>query len=116
VELTQALAQLEAAAAAVGRLLQDADEETVQLVAEAWAPLRPFGCPRPRWQHYWLEWLRECAERVPCANRAGATETPANGADWTTDWPQSFCDGVMQLAVSDTETPDSSVSGTHLRP
>jgi hypothetical protein len=115
-ELTQALAQLEAAAAAVGHLLQDADEETVQLVADAWGPLMPKGYQARRWHPFWIEWLRDCAERVPCANRAGATETPANGADWTTDWPPSFCDGVMQLAVSDTETPDSSVSGTHLRP
>ncbi len=81
-ELTQALAQLEAAAAAVGRLLQDADEETVQLVAEAWAPLRPFGCPRPRWQHYWLEWLRECAERVPVV-----PSQAKHGENWTRPAP-----------------------------
>jgi hypothetical protein len=114
-ELTQALAQLEAAAAAVGHLLPD-DDEALKLVAEAWAPLRPFGCQRSRWQHYWIAWLVECSQRLPCANRAGATETPANGADWTKDWPPSFCDGVVQLAVSEAETPDSSVSGTHLRP
>lgn len=63
-ELTQALAQLEAAAAAVGRLLPD-DEETLKVVADAWAPLKPKGYQARRWDCYWIGWLRECADRLP---------------------------------------------------
>ena len=81
-ELTQALAQLEAAAAAVGHLLQDADEETVQLVADAWAPLKPKGYQARRWDCYWIGWLRECAERVPVVpSRA------KHGENWTCPEP-----------------------------
>jgi hypothetical protein len=64
VELTQALAQLEAAAAAVGRLLPD-DDERLKLVADAWGPLMPKGYQARRWHPFWIEWLQDCAERVP---------------------------------------------------
>ncbi len=69
-ELTQALAQLEAAAAAVGHLLQEADEELLAEVAGAWSPLRPRGYQQRRWDVYWLQWLRECAERLPVGEAA----------------------------------------------
>jgi hypothetical protein len=81
-ELTQALAQLEAAAAAVGHLLQDADEETVQLVAEAWGPLMPKGYQARRWHPFWIEWLRDCAERVPVV-----PSQVNHGENWTCPAP-----------------------------
>ena len=81
-ELTQALAQLEAAAAAVGRLLQDADEETVQLVAEAWGPLMPKGYQARRWHPFWIEWLQDCAERVPVV-----PSQAKHGENWTRPAP-----------------------------
>lgn len=72
-ELTQALAQLEQAAAAVGHLLQDADEALLAEVAGAWGPLMPKGYQARRWHPLWIEWMKECAERVPA--RAGELET-----------------------------------------
>jgi hypothetical protein len=95
-ELTQALAQLEAAAAAVGRLLPD-DDEALKVAAEAWAPLRPFGCQRSRWQGYWIAWLKECAERVPVSpSRAAHSE------NWTCPEPLLTShqhDGVMGCGI-----------------
>ena len=64
-ELIAALQELEQAAAAVGHLLQDADEELLAQVAGAWAPLKPQGYQARRWDRYWIEWLRDCADRVP---------------------------------------------------
>ena len=80
-ELTQALAQLEAAAAAVGRLLPD-DDAGLKLVAEAWGPLMPPGYQARRWHRYWLEWLRECAERVPVD-----PSQAKQGENWTSPGP-----------------------------
>ena len=77
-ELTQALTQLEAAAAAVGHLLQDADEETVQLVVDAWAPLMPRGYQARRWHPFWIAWLQDCAERVPVV-----PSQAKHGENWT---------------------------------
>ena len=67
-ELTQALMQLEQAAAAVGSLLPDGDE-ALKVVADAWAPLKPRNYSAIRWDAFWLAWLRDCADRLP------ATET-----------------------------------------
>ncbi len=63
-ELTQALAQLEAAAAVVGHLLPD-DDEVLKVVADAWAPLKPKGYQARRWDTYWIAWMKECADRLP---------------------------------------------------
>ena len=72
-ELTQALAQLEAAAAAVGHLLPD-DPEQLKEVAGAWAPLKPQGYQARRWDRYWIEWLQDCADRLPPADQPSAQE------------------------------------------
>jgi len=63
-ELIAALQELEQAAAAVGHLLPD-DPEQLKEVAGAWAPLKPQGYQARRWDRYWIEWLRDCADRVP---------------------------------------------------
>ena len=73
-ELITALQELEQAAAAVGHLLQDADEELLAQVAGAWAPLKPQGYQARRWDHFWIEWLRDCSER-PCASGEHPRET-----------------------------------------
>ena len=80
-ELTQALAQLEAAAAAVGRLLPD-DAEGLKLVAEAWGPLMPKGYQARRWHPFWIEWLQDCAERVPVV-----PSQAKHGENWTCPEP-----------------------------
>lgn len=65
-ELTQALMQLEAAAANVGHLLPDGDE-ALKVVADAWAPLKPRNYSAIRWDAFWLAWLKDCADRLPVA-------------------------------------------------
>jgi hypothetical protein len=76
-ELTTALAQLEQAAAAVGRLLPD-DDEGLKLVAEAWGPLMPKGYQARRWHPFWIAWLQDCAERVPVV-----PSRVTHGENWT---------------------------------
>lgn len=66
-QIADALIALEQQAAVVGRLLEDADEAMLDQVAAAWAPLRPLKQPQTRWQRFWLDWLRDCAERLPAA-------------------------------------------------
>lgn len=69
-ELITALQELEQAAAAVGHLLPD-DPEQLKKVAGAWAPLMPDkGYQARRWHRFWLEWLRDCSERLPPAEAA----------------------------------------------
>ena len=64
-ELITALQELEQAAAAVGHLLQDADDALLAEVASAWGPLMPKGYEARRWHPFWIAWLQECADRVP---------------------------------------------------
>lgn len=59
--LMERLMALEAAAAACGELLGDADEELLQLVADAFAPTMPKGHRRSTWNGYWFRWLKRCA-------------------------------------------------------
>ena len=68
-ELTQALMQLEQAAAAVGSLLPDGDD-ALKVVADAWAPLKPRNYSAIRWDAFWLAWLRDCADRLPATEVA----------------------------------------------
>jgi len=72
-ELITALQELEQAAAAVGHLLPD-DDEALQVVADAWGPLMPKGYQPRRWSGFWLQWLRDCAERLPPADQPSAEE------------------------------------------
>lgn len=66
--LTDALLALEQQAAQVASYLHDADEELLQQVADAWAPLADdsrYSNPaqRQRWRRDWVRWVLECAER-----------------------------------------------------
>lgn len=89
-ELAQALNRLEQAAAAVGELLRDADEETIQQVVAGWAPLRPKGYQARRWDNYWLGWCVECSERLPPAEADRVPVAPSQaeqGETWTCPEP-----------------------------
>jgi len=60
------LLRLEQQAATVASYLDPDDEELLQQVADAWAPMPGYGCSitqRKRWQRNWVEWLFEAAER-----------------------------------------------------
>jgi len=72
-ELITALVALEHAAADVGRLLPD-DDEALQVVADGWGPLMPKGYQARRWSEFWLQWLQDCAERLPPADQPSAEE------------------------------------------
>jgi hypothetical protein len=66
--LSDELIRLEQQAAQVASYLHDADEETLQLIADGWAPLADSTKGRPpaqlaRWRRDWVGWLMECAER-----------------------------------------------------
>jgi hypothetical protein len=116
-ELIMALMRLEEAAAAVGRLLPaEMDPEQQQQLVSAFGAHPLKGMRRDRWGGFWLQWLRDCAERLPCANPAGAAETRANEPIGPASWPQSFSDDVVQSAVSDAQNPDSFVAETQIRP
>jgi hypothetical protein len=112
-QLAKEMLALEQQAAVVGRLLKDADEELLEEVAGAWAPLMPKTYHWRRWSGFWIAWLQECSERVPCANRTCGVDTPENGGNWTTDWPQPFSDGLMHPVVTDAQSPDAAVGVTH---
>jgi hypothetical protein len=73
-DLTTALKELEAAAAVVGHLLQDADDALLAEVAGAWGPLMPKGYQARRWHPFWIAWLQDCADRLPPADQASARE------------------------------------------
>ena len=112
-QLAREMLALEQQAAVVGRLLKDADEELLDEVAGAWAPLMPKSYHWRRWSGFWFAWLQECGDRIPCANQACGVDTAENGGDWTMDWTPSFCDGVVRQAASDAQNPDGAVGGTH---
>jgi len=102
-ELITALQELEAAAAAVGHLLQDADEELLAQVAGAWAPLRPTGCRTDRWAAFWIAWLQDCADRVPVV-----PSQVDQGENWTCPVPLLRIhqrDGVMGETKGGTQNP-----------
>ena len=80
-DLITALVELEQAAAAVGHLLPD-DDEALQLVADGWGPLMPKGYQARRWSEFWLQWLRDCAERVPVV-----PSQAKQGENWTCPEP-----------------------------
>jgi hypothetical protein len=62
------LLALEQQAAQVASYLHDADEELLQQVADAWAPLPNTikgsnRAQRERWRLDWVAWLVECGDR-----------------------------------------------------
>lgn len=71
--LPELLHQLELAAAAVGRELQSADEETVQQALAAFAPVKPKTYGTERWNRFWLEWLLDCADAWSAGKDADLT-------------------------------------------
>lgn len=65
--LVEHLHRLEVQAATVAALIDFDDEDLVQQVADAWAPL-PAGFStskqvKRRWRAQWCEWLKDCADR-----------------------------------------------------
>ena len=77
--LIEHLNALEQQAATVAALIDFDDEELVQQIADAFAPL-PTGhkyggaSQRDRWRRQWCDWLHECAgrwEARPLAHPAG---------------------------------------------
>lgn len=65
--LSDALLELEQQAAIVASFLDPDDEELLQQIADAWAPLPVIKgasqSQRRRWQRDWIAWLLEAAER-----------------------------------------------------
>jgi hypothetical protein len=113
-QLAKEMLLLERQAGVVGRLLKGADQELLEAVAGAFGPLKPRSYQQRRWDAFWIAWLQECSERVPCANQTGGVDTAENGGDWTTDWTPSFCDGVMHPVVAGVQNPDAAVGGTQV--
>lgn len=64
-ELAQQLIALEQQAARCGRLLDGADDETLQMVVASFAPAPPKGHRRNLWSRYWLSWLQAAAQQWP---------------------------------------------------
>ena len=64
-ELALLLLDLEAAAAEVHHALEAASPEQIELALQAFGPPRKGYRPL-RWEAFWRQWLRECAERLPC--------------------------------------------------
>ena len=114
-QLAREMLRLEEQAGVVGRMLRDADEELLQQVAGAFGPLMPRSYQQRRWSAFWLAWLQECGDRIPCANQAGGVDTAENGGDWTMDWTQHPRDGVVHPAVTGAQSPDGAVGGTQMR-
>jgi hypothetical protein len=83
--LIEHLNALEQQAATVAALLDFDDEELLQQVADAFAPLpaelRYAGTKqRDRWRHQWIAWLADCGSRweaKPPAHPAGETMADA---------------------------------------
>ena len=81
-QLAREMLALEQQAAAVGRLLQGADQELLEQVASAWAPLMPRSYQQRRWSAFWLAWLQECGDRVPVV-----PSQAKQGENWTCPEP-----------------------------
>lgn len=65
--LAEHLNRLEHQAATVASLIDFDDEDLLQEIAEAFAPL-PDGKPstpvvRQRWRRQWCDWLKDCGDR-----------------------------------------------------
>lgn len=63
------LLKLEQQAAVVASYLDPDDEELLEQVADAWAPMPACGttkgttaAQRQRWRRQWIDWLFSCAE------------------------------------------------------
>ena len=65
--LFEHLHQLEQQAATVAALIDFDDEDLVQQVVDAWAPVpngyQPSKATRDRWRRMWLAWLLDCGDR-----------------------------------------------------
>jgi hypothetical protein len=68
VELNDALLALEHQAAVVASFLDPDDDELLQQIADAWAPVPNATkgsnrAQRARWRREWLSWVLECGDR-----------------------------------------------------
>jgi hypothetical protein len=81
-QLAKEMLALEQQAAVVGRLLREADEELLEQVASAWAPLKPRSYQQRRWDAFWIAWLQECGDRVPVVS-----SRVDHGENWTCPEP-----------------------------